>query len=75
MGHGSEFHYSLGGVQNLQWSNVERSIFRNSKITNIKIAKDELFDYFIYEFIFYYFSFKLLEHPKYLIIFSNCKIV
>ena len=44
-----------GGVQNLEWSNVERPIFRNFKITNIKIAIDELFDYFIYEFIFYYY--------------------
>ena len=38
-----------GGVQNLEWSTVERPIFRNFKITNIKIAKDELVDYFIYE--------------------------
>ena len=45
----------MGGIQNLEWSNVERPIFRNFKITNIKIEKDELFDYFIYEFIFYYF--------------------
>ena len=46
-----------GGVQNLEWSNAERSIFPNFKITNIKIAKDVLFDYFIYEFIFYYYFF------------------
>ena len=44
----------LGGVQNSQWSNVERPIFRNFKITNMKIAKDELFYYFIYKFTFYY---------------------
>ena len=44
--------FSGGGVQNLEWSNAERPIFRNFKITNIKIAKDELFNYFIYEFIF-----------------------
>ena len=43
------------GIQNLERSNVERPIFRNLKITNIKTAKDELFDYFIYEFIFYFF--------------------
>ena len=43
-----------GGVQNFKRSNVERPIFRNLKITNIKIAKDELLDYFIYELIFYY---------------------
>ena len=47
----------MGGVQNLEWSNVERPIFPNFKITNIKIAKDVLFDYFIYEFIFYYYFF------------------
>ena len=40
-----------GGVQNLEWSNVERPIFRNFKITNIKTSKDKLIDYFIYEFI------------------------
>ena len=38
-----------GGGQNL-----ERPIFRNFEITNIKISKDELFDSFISEFIFYY---------------------
>ena len=40
----------MGGVQNLEWSNVERPIFRNFEIMNIKIAEDELFDYFIVEF-------------------------
>ena len=33
-----------------------------------KIAKDELFDYFIYEFIVYDYFSKLLEHSKYSII-------
>ena len=51
-----EFDYkniqNLGGEQNLELLSVERPIFQNYKITNIKIAKDELFDYFIYEFIF-----------------------
>ena len=77
-----------GGVQNLEWSNLELPIFRIFKITNIKIVKDELFNYFIYEFIFtfsshaeyvkresivyYYFS-KLFERSKYLIIYSNYK--
>ena len=50
-------YLKMGGVQNLEWSNVERAIFRNFKITNIKIAKHELFDHFIYEFIFYYYYF------------------
>ena len=66
--------FILGGVQNLEWSNVEQPIFWNFKITNIKIAKDKLFDYFIYEFVFYYYFSKVLEHSKYLIIFPNYKI-
>ena len=44
----------LGEGQNLERRIVERPIFRNFKITNIKIMKDELFDNFIFE---YYFSF------------------
>ena len=36
----------LGGGQNLERRNVERPIFRNFKITNIKITKDELLDNF-----------------------------
>ena len=64
----------ISGVQNLEWSNVERLIFRNFEITNIKISNDELFDYFIYEIFFYYF-FKLLEHSKYFKIFPNYTIL
>ena len=41
-----------GGGQNLERRNVERPIFRNFKIANIKITKDELFDSFISEFNF-----------------------
>ena len=44
----------LGVGQNLERRNVERPIFRNFKMTNIKITKDELSDYFIYEFFYYY---------------------
>ena len=37
----------------IEWSNVERPVFRNFKITNIKITKVELFFYLrIYFFIF-----------------------
>ena len=43
----------MSGGQNLDRRNVERPIFRNFKITNIKITKDELFDSFIFEFIFF----------------------
>ena len=42
----------MGGGQNLEGRNVDRPIFRNFKITNIKITKDELFDNFIFEFNF-----------------------
>ena len=62
-----------GEVRNLEGSNVERPIFRNFKITNIKIAKDELFD-FIYDFFFIIIFLKLLQHSKYLIIFPNYNI-
>ena len=44
-------HEFSGGGHNLERRNVERPIFRNFKITNIKITKDELFDSFIFEFI------------------------
>ena len=37
------------------------------------MTKNVLFDSFIIEFIFFIF-YKLFEQPKYLIIFSNCKI-
>ena len=38
-----------GGGQNL-----ERSIFRNFKMANIKMTKGELFDNFIFEYIFHF---------------------
>ena len=44
----SEFYF-LGGGQILERRNVERPVFRNFEITNIKIKKDKLFDYFIFE--------------------------
>ena len=40
--------FRRGGDQNLERRNVERPIFRNFKITNIKITKDELFDSFYF---------------------------
>ena len=61
---------NLGGVQNLEWSNVERPVFRNFKITDIKIAKDQLSDYFIYEFWVCSFFLNNLN-TKYWIIFPN----
>ena len=45
-----------GGGENSKQRNVERPIFRNFYITNIKITKDDLFDNFIFEFYFSFFS-------------------
>ena len=39
------FHYNRGGGQNLERRNGERPVFRNFKITNIKMKKD----HFIFE--------------------------
>ena len=49
-----------GGGQNLERRNVERSTLQNFKIANINTTKDELFDIFIVEFIFFIF-YKLFE--------------
>ena len=38
----------LGGSQNLERRNVEQPIFRNFKIANIKMTKNELFDNIIF---------------------------
>ena len=43
----------LGGIQNIEWSNVERPRFRNFKITNIKIMKDDLFSYLRIQFFIF----------------------
>ena len=50
------FFIVTGGDQILERQNVERLIFRNFKIPNIKITKDELFYSFIFEFNFSYFT-------------------
>ena len=55
------------GVRNLELLNIECLIFWNFEVTNFEIGENELFDYFIYEFISFFFC-KLLEHSKYLII-------
>ena len=41
-----------GGGQHFERRNVERPIFRNFKTVSIKVTKDELFDRFLFEFIF-----------------------
>ena len=46
-----------GGGQNFERRNVKRLKFRNFKVANIKITKDELFDSFIIEFIFSFFRY------------------
>ena len=46
----------MGGSQNLERFNVERPIFRNFKIANIKVTKDEFFANFIFEFKFSFFK-------------------
>ena len=72
-----------GGDQNFEQLNVERPIFRTSKISNIKRMKDELFDYIIFDFLNFD---NCLNYSKYMIytrkienlqnfeIFRNCKI-
>ena len=49
------FHKTVerGGGQHLKQLYAEWAIFQNYKIANIKITKDELFDFFNFEFIFY----------------------
>ena len=55
------------GGQNFERRNVERPIFRNFKIANIKMTKDS----FIFELIFFILK-KNFEHTKY---FENFQIV
>ena len=49
-------YFYLGEGQSLGRRNVERFIFRNFNSANIKMTKDELFDSFIIEFIFFIFG-------------------
>ena len=55
-----------GGDQNLERRDVERPVFQNFEIANIKIKIHESFDNFIFEL---YFSFlEIISTPK---IFNN----
>ena len=54
------------GGQNFERPNVERSIFRKFETSNIEITKVELFDFFIFVFIF---SFNVCSN------FSNIRII
>ena len=47
--------FVIYGGQNLEQRNGGRPIYRNFKIANIKITKDELFDNFIFELNFPFF--------------------
>ena len=44
--------YPIRGLLRYFSNSIQRPIFRNFKIANIKIPKDELFDSFIFKFIF-----------------------
>ena len=61
-----------GGGQNLERQYVERPVFQNFEIANIKMKKDELFDNFIFEIFFSFFR-KLFAHLKYLMTFDIVK--
>ena len=54
----------------LERRNVERPVFRNFEIANIKIKKDELFDNVIFELFLHFLE---NEHVKYLMIFYIVK--
>ena len=62
-----------GGDQNLEQRNVERPVFRNFEISNIKIKKDELFDNFIFELFFSFFGNYL--NTQNIFFFWYCKIL
>ena len=59
-----------GRFKNLERPNVEWPIFRNFKIANIKITKNELF---VISSLFFYF-FEIIWTPEIFYNFSNFKI-
>ena len=61
-----------GGGQNLIGRNVERPVFRNFEITNIKMKKDEWFDHFIFELFFIFLE--TIWTPKIFNNFWYCRI-
>ena len=44
----------MAGGQNFEQRNVQQTIFQNFEIAKIKITKNELFDSFIIELIFFF---------------------
>ena len=61
-----------GGGQNFEQRNVERLKFRNFKVANIKMTKDQFFDSFI--IVFFHFL-DIIRILKIFNNFSNCKIL
>ena len=61
------------GGRDLERRNVERPIFQKIKIANIKITIDELFDSFIFDFLFRFF--KIIWTPRIFNNFSNCEML
>ena len=61
------------GGQHLERPNVERPIFRDFEISNIKITKVELFDFSIFESIFYFHDFLSYSNTQntYMIIYDQ----
>ena len=55
------YYYEKGGVQNMEWPNVEQPGFQNFKITSIKVTNDQLFDLYSEKFIFAFFSNEILQ--------------
>ena len=45
----------LGGIQIIEWSNVERPGFWNFQITNIKVTKAELFNFFYSRILLFFY--------------------
>ena len=52
----------MDGDQNLEGRNVQRPVFQNFELANIKIKKDELFYDFIFEFLFHFLE--IIWTPK-----------
>ena len=62
-----KFQIIWGGGRNLERRNVERTLFWNFEIANIKIKKDELFD------SFNFFICNIYIQYKYIIIYQILK--
>ena len=55
----------------MEQPNVERPVFQNFEISNIKITRDELFDFSYFRIYFsFFYLIELFEHSKYMIIYK-----